>query len=59
MGTGCSGSGCVPAQAYRQAEHSGRFYRPEWKVEMLDLNRVYQYLGSCRLHKLERDGAHD
>jgi hypothetical protein len=40
--------GRAPPQAYPQAEHTGRFYRPEWEAEMLDLNRVYQYLGTCR-----------
>jgi hypothetical protein len=34
----------APLQAYPQARHSGRDYRPEWEGEMLDLERVYQYL---------------
>jgi transposase InsO family protein len=40
--------GRAPLQAYPEAAHTGRFYRPEWEAEMLDLNRVYQYLGTCR-----------
>jgi transposase InsO family protein len=38
----------APLQAYPAASHSGRSYRPEWEAEMLDPNRVFQYLGSCR-----------
>ena len=30
------------------AAHSGRFYRPEWEAEMLDLARVFAYLATCR-----------
>ncbi len=40
--------GQAPLQAYPQAIHSGRSYRPEWEAEMLDLQRVYQYLATCR-----------
>jgi transposase InsO family protein len=39
--------GQAPLQAYPAATHSGRSYRPEWEAEMLDPNRVFQYLGSC------------
>jgi hypothetical protein len=38
----------APLQAYPEAVHSGRSYRPEWETDMLDLQRVYQYLASCR-----------
>ena len=38
----------APLQAYPAAAHSGRSYRPEWETDMLELNRVFQYLGSCR-----------
>ena len=41
---------CTTA-AYPQASHTGRFYRPEWETELLDLNRVYRYLGSCRFFR--------
>src|SRR6266496_2393611 len=40
--------GHAPLQAYPQAAHSGRFYRPEWEAEMLDLARVFEYLANCR-----------
>jgi len=40
--------GRAPLQAYPEAVHSGRSYRPEWEVEMLDLDRVYGYLARCR-----------
>ena len=38
----------APLQAYPEAAHSGRFYRPEWEAEMLDLARVFEYLANCR-----------
>ncbi len=38
----------APLQAYPQAAHSGHSYRLEWEAEMLDLNRVFQYLATCR-----------
>ncbi len=40
--------GRAPLQAYPEASHSGRSYRPEWEAEMLDLDRVFQYLARCR-----------
>jgi hypothetical protein len=40
--------GQAPLQAYPGAAHSGRSYRPEWEADMLDLTRVFQYVGSCR-----------
>jgi hypothetical protein len=40
--------GQAPLQAFPEAAHSGRSYRPEWEAEMLDLNRVFQYLVTCR-----------
>jgi transposase InsO family protein len=40
--------GQAPLQAYPEAAHSGRSYRPEWETDMLDLQRVYQYLANCR-----------
>jgi transposase InsO family protein len=40
--------GRAPLQAYPNAAHSGRFYRPEWEAEMLDLARVFAYLANCR-----------
>jgi putative transposase len=40
--------GQAPLQAYPHAIHSGRHYRPEWETDMLDVNRIYPYLASCR-----------
>jgi transposase InsO family protein/transposase-like protein len=40
--------GRAPLQAYPEAWHSGRCYRPEWEAEMLDLPRVFAYLATCR-----------
>jgi transposase InsO family protein len=40
--------GQAPLQAYPEAAHSGRSYRPEWEDEMLDLARVFAYLATCR-----------
>ncbi len=44
----CVLQGQAPLQAYPQAGHSGRFYRPEWEAEMLDLDRIFAYLANCR-----------
>ena len=44
----CVFQGHAPLQAYPGAAHSGRSYRPEWEVEMLDLDRVFTYLTRCR-----------
>jgi transposase InsO family protein len=40
--------GRPPLEASPEAVHSGRFYRPEWEAEMLDLPRVFAYLATCR-----------
>jgi transposase InsO family protein len=40
--------GLAPLQAYPEAAYSGRFYCPEWEAEMLDLDRVFEYLAHCR-----------
>jgi hypothetical protein len=40
--------GQAPLQAYPEAVHSGRSYRPEWEAEMLDLNQVFEYLAAGR-----------
>jgi hypothetical protein len=40
--------GLAPLQAFPQAAHSGRFYRPEWEGEMLDLDRVFAFLANGR-----------
>lgn len=36
--------GRSPLEAHPKAAHSGRVYRFEWEEEMLDLDRVYDYL---------------
>src|SRR5436190_23975460 len=41
----------APLQAYPQARHTGRFYRPEWEAELLDLEQVYAYLGKGRFFR--------
>ena len=35
----------APLEAFPQASHSGREYRPEWEAELLDLSRVVTWLG--------------
>jgi hypothetical protein len=40
--------GQAPLQAYPEAAHSGRSYWPEREAEMLDLDRVFAYLATCR-----------
>jgi len=40
--------GHAPLQAYPEAAHSGRSYRPEWELDLLDRERVFQYLARCR-----------
>jgi hypothetical protein len=46
--------GQAPLEAYPQATHSGRAYRPEWEEEMLDLERVYRYLAPGRWFRQAR-----
>ncbi len=40
--------GRSPLVACPEAEHSGRFYRLEWETDMLDMQRVYEYLAKGR-----------
>ncbi len=40
--------GQPPLVACPEAEHSGRFYRLEWEADMLDMQRVYDYLAKGR-----------
>ena len=37
-----------PLEAYPQAVHSGRMYRPEWEEDLLCLESVWTYLRACR-----------
>lgn len=47
-----------PLQAYPEAMHSGRPYRPEWEMQLLDLNRVHAYLAKGRWFRLvSKDGT--
>jgi len=41
-------AGQPPLVAYPTAAHSGRPYRPEWEAELLDMERVFQYLAQHR-----------
>lgn len=41
-------SGQPPLVAHPEARHSGRPYRPEWEEELLDMQRVYNYLARGR-----------
>ncbi len=38
----------APLEAYPDAAHSGRAYRPEWEEDLLDLKRVYAFLAPGR-----------
>ncbi len=38
----------APLEAYPQAVHSGRSYRPEWEEELLSLEKVCSYLAQSR-----------
>jgi len=40
--------GRAPLAAHPEAQHSGRPYRPEWEEDMLDMQRVYNYLAQGR-----------
>ena len=41
-------NGQPPLVACPQAQHSGRPYRPEWEKDMLDMQRIYDYLAQGR-----------
>lgn len=43
---------CPPLQAFPQANHSGRAYRPEYEQDLLDLQRVWTYLAQGRWFRL-------
>jgi hypothetical protein len=40
--------GQPPLQAFPEARHSGRPYRPEWEEAMLEMSQVYSYLAQGR-----------
>jgi len=49
-----------PLEAYPQAVHSGRSYRPEWEEELLSLEKVYTYLAQGRwFRSIRTNGCFD
>jgi len=46
-----------PVEAYPQAIHSGRSYRPEWEEELLSLEQVCSYLAQERWFRSIRSMA--
>ena len=40
--------GQPPLVAHPEAQHSGQLYRPQWEEDMLDMQRVYDYLARGR-----------
>lgn len=42
----------APLEAYPQAVHSGRAYRPEWEEELLSLEQVWSYLAQGRWFRI-------
>jgi transposase InsO family protein len=49
-----------PLEAYPQAVHSGRFYRPEWEEELLSLEKVSTYLAQGRwFRSIRTNGCFD
>src|SRR5260221_8721386 len=49
-----------PLEAYPQAVHSGRSYRPEWEEEFLSLEKVCAYLAQGRwFHGIRSNGCFD
>ena len=47
-----------PLQAFPEAAHSLRPYRPEWEAELLDLTRIYDYLALGKWFRLaSKDGT--
>jgi hypothetical protein len=40
--------GSPPLIAFPQARQPRRRYRPEWEEDLLDLERIYHFLGQCR-----------
>lgn len=50
--------GHAPLQAFPQARHSQRPYRPEWEAQLLDIQRVWRYLAQGRwFRKASKDGT--
>ena len=50
----------APLEAYPQAMHSGRSYRPEWEEELLALEKVCSYLAQGRwFRSIHSNGCFD
>jgi transposase InsO family protein len=47
----------APLQAFPDALHSGRPYRPEWEQALLDVGRVDRYLAGCRWFRQVRSNG--
>lgn len=47
----------APLQAYPQAIHSGRMYRPEWEEDLLCLENVWTYLQQGRWFRSSRSNG--
>ena len=48
-------NGQAPLQAFPEAQHSGRPYRPEWEADLLDMQRVADYLAPGRWFRVVSD----
>ena len=46
-----------PLEAFPEAIFSAHSYRPEWEEELLDLDRVYQYLAQGRWFRYNNHGS--
>jgi transposase len=51
-------NGQAPLEAFPQAAHSGRPYRPQWEQDLLSLDRVYHYLAQGRWFRRIRANGH-
>ena len=50
-------AGLPPLLAFPQAAHSGRDYRPEWETDLLNMDRVFNYLRQGHWFRLvSKDG---
>ena len=50
-------NGLPPLLAFPDASHSGRSYRPEWEAELLDMDRVFDYLAKGKWFRIvSKDG---
>lgn len=47
----CSSNGLPPLKYRPGARHSGKWYSPHKEAGLLDMNRVWQYLGNCSWYR--------